>query len=398
MQARRRIGLGLIASGAAHLAVAALLLLAANRAPEPREGGEEDELEVVTEVQLLDAPPPTTAAATRAIEPGRADPGVVPPSSAGEPPTTRSDRLATTERPPGRGTAVERSPPRAGDGDRAPGDRAGSDEDPAAPEPDLDPRRAVEGILRDPGPTAPPGPLDAFRRRRPEKTRSELRPDGPDGFTTDEDVFVARTARDGTVAFDDRRNLQVHVPLPTPGRIARGLESWYDSLAPGRPRLGDVDRDERIPGDPGTGGQPILGGGFDLTDGVMRASGQDPYAARKIAFLDRTRDERRRLAVAARSEDLREALHRTRADLERLWRAPGPAAEKRHVLFLLWDECAESGPEEVMATSRAVRGAIVAFVRRRLPAGSADAFTDGELARENARRTSAERFEPYRRR
>jgi hypothetical protein len=349
----------------------------------------------VAEIELLDEPPPTTAAAAPAIAPGGEAPEVVSPGPPGDQPARRADRLATTARPPERSAALDLPPPGARDGEAGPGDIPPTAPEPAEPGLQLDPRRAVERALPDPGPTSTPGPLDAFRRRRPDKNRSELRPAGLDGFTTDEDVFVARTARDGTVAFDDRRNLRVHVALPTPARVARGLESWYDSLAPGRPRTGDVDRDERIPGESGTGGHPILGGGFDLTDGVMRAAGQDPYAARKIAFLDRTRDERRRLAVAARSEGLREALHRTRADLERLWRAPGPAAEKRHLLFLLWDECAESGPEEVVAASRAVRGAILAFVRRRLPAGSRDAFTAEELARENARRSSSERFAPY---
>ena len=394
MQARRRVELGLVASIAAHAAAASLLLLAADRAPDRRAGAEE-ELEIVAEVQLLDEPPPSAApVAAPAIEPAAA--GVAPPSPAAGRPAARSDRLATTTRPPERGKTLEQPPPGPGDG--SPGDRpapSGDPTEPTAPDLQLDPRRAVERALPDTGPTAPPGPLDAFRRRRPEKTRSELRPAGPEGFTTDEDVFVARTAPDGTVTFDDRRNLQIHVPLPTPRRIAQGLESWYDSLAPGGPRPGAVDPDERIPSDSGTGGLPVLGGGFDLTDGVMRAGGQDPYASRKIAFLDRTRDERRRLAVAARSEGLREALHRTRADLERLWRAPGPAADKRLLLFLLWDECAERGPAEVVATSRAVRGAILAFVRRKLPAGSRDAFTAEELARANARRTSSERFDPY---
>lgn len=208
-------------------------------------------------------------------------------------------------------------------------------------------------------------------------------------------MFVARTARDGAVTFDDRRNLQVRVHVPTPRRVAHAIERWYDSLAPGRPRPGDGAADQRIPDGAAGGGLPVLSGGFDLTDGVMRAAGQDPYASRKIAFLDRTRDDRRRLAVGARSAALREALHRTRADLERLWSGPGAAADKRHLLFLLWDECAERGPDEVVATSRAVRGAILAFVRRRLPAGSRDAFTAEELARENARRSSSERFDPY---
>lgn len=257
----------------------------------------------------------------------------------------------------------------------------------------------VDSIAHDPGPPPPPGPLDGPRPRKPPRIRSELRPDGPAGFTTDEGVFVARSRRDGSVRFDDRPNLRAHVALPTPSRIARAIESWYDSLAPERAaqRPGQVDRNgPRIALDDTSGGTPPLASGsFDLTDGLMRGSGQDPYAARKMAFLDRTRGERMQIAATENRERLRRSLHQTRADLERLWRGSGTAAEKRELLFMLWDECAESGSDEVVKTARAVRGAIVGFVRRHMPARSRLAFTAAELAQLNGRRTSAERFDPY---
>jgi hypothetical protein len=273
------------------------------------------------------------------------------------------------------------------------GPGAGADRG-APPASGLDAARAAAAIEREAGAPPPPGPLDGPRPRRPPRTRSELRPGGPTGFQTDEGVFVARTRRDGTVEFADRPNVRVEVPLPTPRNVARGVERWYDSLAPGQPRPGQPDPREPRAGD-SAGTPPLAGGSFDLTDGIMGALGQDPYGSRKLAFLDRTRDERLAMAAARRSADLREALHRTRGELERLWRGPGSAAARRELLFLLWDECAETGSPEVVSTARAVRGAIVAFVRRRLPAGSAHAFTADELARHNARRSSTARFDPY---
>jgi len=265
--------------------------------------------------------------------------------------------------------------------------------------PSLDPRRATESILVDPGPPGPPGPFDGLRPRHPPRTRSELRPDGPAGFKTDEGVFVVKTARDGSVRFDDRPNLQAHVSLPTPGNVGRGIEHWYDSLAPGSrtPRPGQVDPDgPRIAVEDTSGGTPSLAGGsFDVTDSLLRGSGQDPYAARKAAFLDRTRGERMAMATTETRERLRQSVHRVRADLERLWRGSGSPAEKRRLLFQLWDECAETGSDDVLRTAAAMRGAITGFVRRRLPAGSRLAFTAAELADFNAHRTSAERFAPY---
>jgi hypothetical protein len=129
----------------------------------------------------------------------------------------------------------------------------------------------------------------------------------------------------------------------------------------------------------------------------MRAAGQDPYAARKLAFLDRTREERMRLAAAENTANLRDALAGKAAELERIWRAPGDPAAQRRLLFTLWDECAETGSGEVVAAARAVRATVVAFIRRRLPRGSTAGYGDEELAALNARRTSRERFDPYRR-
>ena len=86
---------------------------------------------------------------------------------------------------------------------------------------------------------------------------------------------------------------------------------------------------------------------------------------------------------------------RTPAILEHIWRAPGDARRKRRLLFTLWDECAEAGASDVVTTARAVRGAILAFIRRRLPRGSRAAYSDAELDALNAARTSRERFDPY---
>jgi hypothetical protein len=127
----------------------------------------------------------------------------------------------------------------------------------------------------------------------------------------------------------------------------------------------------------------------------MRAGGQDPYSARKMAFLDRTREERMGMAAAENTANLRDSLARTRASLRHLWRGSGSVQDKRRLLFTLWDECAESGSAEVVATARAVRASIVAFIRRHLPRGHRAAYTSRELHDFNARRTSTEPFAPY---
>ncbi len=134
---------------------------------------------------------------------------------------------------------------------------------------------------------------------------------------------------------------------------------------------------------------------FDLTEELMRRAKIDPYLAEKLAFMDRTREERMQIAASWRSESLREALHRMPGELERLWRAGGDPAVRRRTLFQLWDECAETGSPQVVATARAVRGTVLAFIRRRLPRGSRHAYSDAELDALNRSRTSRERFAPY---
>jgi hypothetical protein len=70
-------------------------------------------------------------------------------------------------------------------------------------------------------------------------------------------------------------------------------------------------------------------------------------------------------------------------------------AERREVLFRIWDECAEASDRELGAAGRRARRVIERFVRRELPRGSPGGFDDAELARLNARRTDGPRFDPY---
>jgi len=214
--------------------------------------------------------------------------------------------------------------------------------------------------------------------------RSELRQDGNRGWVTDKRGFTARTAPDGSVRFEDR-----HGGLAPP-------RSAEEIAAAAAPRQAWVDDPNSV-----TGGTGVLAPQgqieFDITEEVMRAAGMEPYLAEKLAFMDRTRDERMQIAATWRSESLREALHRMPRQLDRLWRTGGDPAARRRLLFQLWDECAETGSPQVVATARAVRGTVLAFIRRRLPRGSHHAYSDEELAALNRARTSREPFAPYER-
>ncbi len=246
--------------------------------------------------------------------------------------------------------------------------------------PILDPARAAAAVVPDLGPPPPRQPLEMrvpTLHISPRKPRSELTPDGNGRFRVKDGPVIAHVERDGRMSFEDTSPIGVHIASRRD--IKRRLAAWIEDP------FGESPAD--IP--------PIIEGRFELTDLAMRAAGQDPYSSRKMALLDRTRDERMALAAAENAGNLRDALARTPATLARIWRGPGGARQKRRLLFTLWDECAETGADDVVTTARAVRASIVAFIRRNLPRGSRAGYTGGELDALNARRTSRERFDPY---
>ncbi len=234
--------------------------------------------------------------------------------------------------------------------------------------PDLSSIADPSGI---PGATPPPGlvldgPVDIPSVPGPHPGAAG-NPIGPDAratsngsYTEEHPQFAARVEQDGRVAFSDAPNV--------------GLDgvSAHDGMVG-------------------------LSGHFDLTDAIMRMHGEDPYLYEKAKFLDRTRDARAGMALGARHERLGEALARMPAVLERVWsHAAWTPAERRRLLFQLWDEVAEDGPAEVVQTGRQIRATILAFIRKRLVWGTADGYTPGELDELNRHRASRARFDPYR--
>jgi hypothetical protein len=185
--------------------------------------------------------------------------------------------------------------------------------------------------------------------KRYERSTAELKPDGA-GKKSEHKTFGMKVAPDGTVDIKDKANLQ---------------------------RNG------------------LLGGTFDVGDALMRQHGIDPYSSYKLKVLDDTREERYQIGKQYRTQQLAQSRQHMQKNLERLVAsAPGPSALKQG-LFELWDDCAESGTDELVAGGRAARSQIVGFIRTRLPPGSPDAFTPGELARMNEHRRSQATFAPY---
>ena len=182
-----------------------------------------------------------------------------------------------------------------------------------------------------------------------------LRPDGRGGFSCERPGYRVRIDRDGTIHFQDRPSLELAAVGPL----------WL------------VFR-------------------FDFTDALMRLAKQDPYGFDKEQVRRLTRSFRDRMVDGDRGERLDEALRALAGYLDALWSdASRPAADRRALLFDLWDECAEEGDPDLRSAAARARRQIASFIRDKLPATGPDAYTPDELHRMNAVRRSAAPFAPY---
>jgi hypothetical protein len=256
----------------------------------------------------------------------------------------------------------------------------------ASPNPDA-------GVGRDAGP--PPWVPRSKRVDLVEEAYYGLRREG-DGYVYESAQFEAHVARDGVVTFQDKRGSLTLWPLPSSFKSAprpKGptLESTLRDYfgkrrKPAPPPAPDpgppphrIDWNDLYPegsnGD--TRGKPMMltvHGNFDLTDEIMRAYGQDPYAREKARFLSATFEFRIRMAITAHKADMKSALAHLPERLEELWSDERyTARERRRILYELWYETDQTPEGE-----RAAR-AIDAFIRRRLPCGSPEGYTGGEL-------------------
>ena len=184
---------------------------------------------------------------------------------------------------------------------------------------------------------------------REAQAAEELKSQKDGTWTSDKKTFVAKIDKDGTVHFKDKRNFQV---------------------------------------------KSLFSGEFDTTDWAMRSRGMDPYASEKLAYLDRTRDQRVEIGRAYRKEQLSHSDQLMNANLVRLWATTLDVRARKQGLLELWDECAESGEPELVEGGRSARGMVERWIQVKLT--GADRFTSDELARFNAHRHSRATLDPYR--
>jgi hypothetical protein len=138
-----------------------------------------------------------------------------------------------------------------------------------------------------------------------------------------------------------------------------------------------------------------IAGDLDVTDQVMKLAGQRPYTAVKHKMAEETREARLCMARRAQGERQKQELLNLSSEVRKVAaRLDISAAERRKLVFDIWDECLEeSGSSDYGAMARAT---IVAIIREVFPEGSTLAYGPAELVAMNERRSSRQAFNPYR--
>jgi hypothetical protein len=127
---------------------------------------------------------------------------------------------------------------------------------------------------------------------------------------------------------------------------------------------------------------------MDAQDRMMLRHGIDPYARNKLAYLDRTRDQRVAIGKRYREEQLGKSVIYMQKNIAWLWSTTSDPAKRKQGLFELWDECMETGSPEEIAGGESARAFVMAKIRATVK------FTPEEVRALNAQRTSKQVFAP----
>lgn len=268
-------------------------------------------------------------------------------------------------------------------------------------EPEPEPRRRPKVAARSPSPNTqddlrdePAPPEDSAGGVVVPGARAE-----PGGLSGAQGLVQVPDRVDLTLHASPSRGVQLNLPRAEPGppplRLRPRADGGYD--------IRDTEFSAHIAPD-GTltfedkgAGQKFTGTGyqFDITDAVMRGLGDDPYGQQKNRVREQTAELRAKMASAACEARLKTSIVELRGRLDQIWADRGLSVERRRaLLFQLWDDCAEDGPQDVLQHAEMARQTIYAFISERLPTGSEYGFRPEEIEALNRRRGSKARFEP----
>jgi hypothetical protein len=123
-------------------------------------------------------------------------------------------------------------------------------------------------------------------------------------------------------------------------------------------------------------------------DKYMKDHGNDPYRANKLAYLDRTRDQRVAIGKRYREQELKKSVIYMQGNIARLNAMTTDVQKRKQGLFDLWDECAETGTPEEIDGGESARAFVMNHIRGTVR------YTPAELRALNAHRHSKQEFAP----
>lgn len=225
--------------------------------------------------------------------------------------------------------------------------------------------------------------------------------DGSGDLVHEATTYTARIARDGSVTFEDRR-LHLLYPSefwrPQPGpRDIPSLQRSLTALVRGSPVPQANPRGKNFPHTRDEEAALILpyttryrpdpmelcrscptprpapwltvAGRFDITDEVMRFSGQDPYRYRKAKFLAATRELRIERAAKHHASNVRRAMAELPAMLQAIACDGSRSRGERHAILEALRAELDEGTPEALAAAQTIDD----FLAVGLPAVDADA-------------------------
>jgi hypothetical protein len=129
-------------------------------------------------------------------------------------------------------------------------------------------------------------------------------------------------------------------------------------------------------------------GSFDITDMIMKGRGEDPYRHEKKRFMEHTDKLRAELAKKARAERLQASLAQLPAHLDDVWLDRRYSVKRRRALIgEIWCDV------DVKDGAEGARTIVEKYIRKNLPEGTEDAYTDDEM--ETLGRRCKAPFKPY---
>jgi hypothetical protein len=331
-------------------------------------------------------------------------------------PTATTPEILATE--PSRGVAISTARPTATSGIEPGGPTTSAPDKPTHERSRyFDMRRGERADLTLPGTRDDLDHAPAGTGPQKPPSSGKLAPNGGE-HKTDEGSYVANVDKDGRVTRKDELDVSIRWAVPTPKLIGRAFAEWYESDKGEDGKRGKRTLENEISGSidlPTQGCEgvrdnacspdrsvtviiPVFRGGFNPTDWLMRRTVGDPYASKKRAYLDATREERAQLRASHRSEQLEQTVMIIRKNLELAWASTTDMTARKKLLFELWDEIIEkpTGEESALAeASRTARAQVIAFIRARLPQRGKDAYREDELAALNSVKQSKQAFSPY---